>query len=61
MYEQIAAGMSLPENNLQFIQNKPVKKMSGRQLRRAIAKGKKTNKGEIGIDRSISTSKVKGF
>ena len=53
--------MSLPENNLQFIQNKPVKKMSGRELRRMIAKGKKTNKGQIGIDRSISTSKVKGF
>ena len=61
MYEPIRAGMSLPENNLQFIQNKPVKKMSGRELRRMIAKGKKTNKSRISIDRSISTSKVKGF
>ena len=61
MYEQIGAGMSLPENNLQFIQNKPVKKMNGRQLRRAIAKGKKTNKARITIDKCMPNSEVAGF
>ena len=44
MYEQDRAGMSLPQNNLQFIQNKATKKMSGRQLRRMINRRNKTNK-----------------
>ena len=47
MYEQDRAGMSLPQNNLQFIQNKPTKKMSGRQLRRLTNKRNKSNKLNI--------------
>ena len=38
MYEQSGAGMTIPENNLSFIQNKPTKMMNGRQLRRHLTR-----------------------
>ena len=47
MYKQSSTGRTLPETNLQFIQNKPTKMRNGRQLRRMMYGGKKTNKALI--------------
>ena len=47
MYEQQGYGLQLPQNNLQFIQNKATKKMSGRQLRRLTNKRNKSKKLNI--------------
>ena len=47
MYEQQGFGLSLPQNNLQFIQNQPVKMMNGRQLRRLTSKRNKSKKTSI--------------
>ena len=54
MYAQSGVGMSLPQNNLQFIQNQPVKMMNGRQLRRRTAKRNKSKKTSI-------SQVIKGF